>query len=125
LTIGKTMVMGRKNFESILKRLGKPLPQRKNVVITRQKDYKAPEGVLVYNDFNTAIKDLSAEDIYIIGGADIYRLALPLAEIMYMTHVEGNFDGDVFFPEVDWNQWEKVEEEKHEGFTFAKYKRKV
>lgn len=123
LTLGKTVLMGRKTYESILARLKKPLPGRKNVVITRQKDYKVPEGVLVFTDLSSAFNKLSAEDIYVIGGAEIYKLALPLSDVMYMTHVQGNYEGDAFFPQVDWSQWEKVEEEKHEKFTFAKYKR--
>src|SRR3954465_9619912 len=68
ITLGKTVLMGRKTFDSIIKRLNKPLPERKNVVITRQKDYKAPQGVLVFNSLDDALKELSSEDIYIIGG---------------------------------------------------------
>ncbi len=123
LTLGKTVLMGRKTFESILKRLGKPLPNRKNVIISRQKDYKAPEGVLVFSSLDEAIKSLP-EDIYIIGGAEIYKLALPLANLMYITHVHENYLGDAFFPAIKWSEWEKLEEEKHKKFTFAKYKRK-
>jgi len=123
LTLGKTVLMGRKTFESILKRLGKPLPNRKNVIISRQKDYKAPEGVLVFSSLDEAIKSLQ-EDIYIIGGAEIYKLALPLANLMYITHVHENYLGDAFFPAIKWSEWEKLEEEKHKKFTFAKYKRK-
>jgi len=124
LTLGKTVLMGRKTYESIVKRLGKPLPGRKNVIITRQADFTVPDGVLVFQSLDDAFKTLSAEDVYVIGGAEIYKLALPSAQEMYMTHVRGNFEGDAYFPAVDWSQWEKVEEEKHEKFTFAKYKRK-
>src|SRR3989344_919191 len=92
LTLGKTVLMGRKTYESIFARLKKPLPDRKNVVITRQSDYKVPEGVLVFCSLDEALKALSAEDIYVIGGAEIYKQALPLAEVMYMTHVKGNFE---------------------------------
>ncbi len=124
LTLGKTVLMGRKTYESIIARLNKPLPGRKNVVITRQKDFKVPEGVLVFSDLPSAFQKLSAEDIYIIGGAEIYKQALPLADVVLMTHIHDNYLGDAFFPPIDWNQWEKVEEEKHEKFTFAKYKKK-
>jgi dihydrofolate reductase len=124
ITLGKTVVMGRKTYESIVKRLNKPLPGRKNVVISRQTDYKVPEGVLVFNSLTSAVTALLSEDLYIIGGAEIYKQALPLAQKLYMTHVSGNFEGDAYFPEVDFSQWEKVEEQPHEGYTFAVYSRK-
>src|ERR1700691_1833991 len=76
LTIGKTVVMGRKTYESIVARLNKPLPGRKNVVITRQTDYKVPDGVLVFKSLEDAFQELSSNDIYIIGGAEIYKQAL-------------------------------------------------
>lgn len=123
LTLGKTVIMGRKTYESIIARLNKPLPGRKNVVITRQENYKVPEGVLVFKSLEDAFQDLSANDIYIIGGAEIFKLALPFAKVLEITHVRGNYEGDAFFPEVDWNQWKKVDEQPHEKFTFAKYER--
>jgi dihydrofolate reductase len=125
LTLGKTVVMGRKTYDSIIARLKKPLPGRKNVVITRQTDLTFPPDVLVFHSLDEAINALPSEDLYMIGGGQIFTLALPLSEIMYITHIHGNYPGDAYFPEIDWNQWEKLEEEKHEGFTFAKYKRKV
>lgn len=124
LTLGKTVVMGRKTYESIFARLGKPLPGRTNVVITRQSDYQVPEGVLVFHSLDEAVSGLLSQDLYIIGGAEIYKQALPLAEVMYVTRVFGNFEGDAFFPEVDWKLWEKLEEEAHEKFSFIKYRRK-
>jgi len=124
ITLGKTVVIGRKTFESIFARLKKPLPGRKNVVISRQEAYKVPEGVLVFKSLDDAYKALADEDLYIIGGAEIYKQALPLAEKLYMTHVAGNYQGDAFFPKLDFSQWEKVEEQPHEGYTFAVYKRK-
>ena len=124
LTKGHPIIMGRKTFESILARLKKPLPGRKNVVITRQTDYKAPDGVLVFSSLNEAVAALPAEDLYIIGGSEIYALALPLAQKLYMTHIRGDFEGDAFFPEVDWSHWQKIEDRPHENFTFAVYKKK-
>lgn len=123
LTFGKTVLMGRKTYESIVSRLGKPLPGRKNVVITRQADYKVPEGVLVFADLPSAFKKLSANDVYVIGGAEIFKQALPFCNLAYITHIYGNFEGDAFFPKVDWNVWEKIAEEKHEKFSFVTYKR--
>ena len=123
ITSGKTVLMGRKTYESIFARLGKPLPNRKNVIITRQENYKVPEGVLVFPDLESAFQKLSAEDIYIIGGAEIFKQALPFCNLAYITHVHGNYQGDAFFPEVDWSKWEKVSEEKHERFSFVTYKK--
>jgi dihydrofolate reductase len=124
LTLGKTVVMGRKTYESIVARLKKPLPGRKNVVITRQKDFQVPDGVLVFSSLDEVARELSSEDLYIIGGAEIFKLALPLSQKMYLTRVYGTYQGDAYFPEVDWSQWEKIEEEKHEGFSFLTYNRK-
>lgn len=124
VTMGKTVVMGRKTYESIVKRLGKPLPGRKNVIISRQTDFKVPEGVLVFGSMEDVIKDLKGEDIYVIGGAQIFKLALPYAEKMYMTHIHGDYPGDAYFVKIDWSQWDKVEEQRSPKFTFAVYKRK-
>lgn len=123
LTLGKTVIMGRKTFESVIKRLGKPLPHRKNVLITRQIDYQPPQGVFVFNDLLLAIQSLSREDIYIIGGAEIFRQALPWCEIAYITYIYDNYEGDAFFPVIDWSTWEKLAEEKHEKFSFITYSR--
>lgn len=122
LTLGKTVVMGRKTYESIVARLGKPLPGRKNVIITRQTEYQAPSDVLIFGSLDEARQKLK-EDLYIIGGAEIFKLALPLAQKMYLTRVRGNYEGDAFFPEVDFSQWEKIGEENHQGYTFEVYKK--
>lgn len=123
LTSGKTVLMGRKTYESIVARLGKPLPNRKNVVVTRQENYKVPEGVLIFADLSSAIESLSSDDVYIIGGAEIFKQALPFCTLAYITHVFGDYDGDAFFPKVDWSEWQKVSEEKHEKFSFVTYKK--
>lgn len=122
ITLGKTVLMGRKTYDSIFKRLGKPLPGRKNVIITRQTNYAAPEEVLVFNSFDDALKNIS-EDVYIIGGAEIFKLGLPLAEKMYITHVKGDYPGDAFFPEIDWSTWKKTENEDYNKYSFATYEK--
>nr|AIA16117.1 Dihydrofolate reductase [uncultured bacterium]AIA16342.1 Dihydrofolate reductase [uncultured bacterium] len=124
ITMGKTVLMGRKTYDSIFKRLGKPLPGRKNVVITRDQNGVYPEGVLVFNDPEAAVAALPNEDIYVIGGAQIYSLFLPKAEKMFMTHVHKEYPGDAFFPEVNWDEWEKIEEEPHDQYTYSTYIRK-
>lgn len=115
--------MGRKTFESILKRNGKPLPNRKNIVVTTQQDYQVPPGVIVYHDLNTAIQKLKNEEVFVIGGGEIFRQTIDLADTMYITHVEQEVEGDVLFPVFDLNQWRKIGEEKHPGFSLATYAR--
>jgi dihydrofolate reductase len=107
ITMGHTVVMGRKTFESI----GKPLPGRKNVVISRQTNFKA-EGCLVYNSLDKALDSLKNEgEIFIIGGGEIYRLAMPISHKIYLTKIHKDFPGDTFFPEIPMEDWEITHEE--------------
>lgn len=125
LTTGKTVLMGRKTFESIRQKLGGPLPNRKNVVVTHNKDFTAPEDVLVFHDLQEALKTLGlSEEIIVIGGGEIYRQTIVAASDLYITHVLQNIDGDVYFPKIDDKIWTKVWEEPHDGFMFAHYMRK-
>ncbi|RUM49828.1 MAG: type 3 dihydrofolate reductase [Marinomonas sp.] len=112
-TMGKPIVMGRNTFESI----GKPLPGRRNIVISRNPDYQ-PEGVDVVSSLEAAIQlgeDIclvdGQEEVMIIGGAQIYSLALERADRLYITHVDAEIEGDAFFPEVNWENYEKIGEE--------------
>src|SRR3989338_1158207 len=124
ITTGKICLMGRKTFESIMRRLGKPLPNRLNIVITKDPDYKVPAGVIIYNDLKKAIADYQDKELFIIGGGQIFEQTIGLAELMYITHVEFESKGDSFFPKIDFDKWQKTEEEKHENFSFAIYRRK-
>lgn len=106
-TMGKPLIMGRKTFQSI----GKPLPGRSNIVVTRQKDY-APEGVEVFGDLREAVDralEIAARDgvdeVFINGGGEIYRAAMPMAERLYVTHVDAEPAGDTFFPAIDPEVW--------------------
>ena len=110
LTMGHSLAMGRKTFESI----GRALPGRTSIVITRQADYCARPGVLVAPSLNSAI-ELAADDteLFVIGGGEIYRLAVPLAERMYVTLVDAEVAGDTFFPEVNLTEWRLVEQSHH------------
>lgn len=123
ITSGKTVLMGRRTYDSIFKRLGRPLPERRNVVITRQKNFKAPEGVLVFNDLGKALVDLQKEDVYVIGGGQIFHDTIGMGKKMYITHVFKEYPGDVYFPEINWDEWKKLEEEKHEEYSFVFYER--
>jgi len=107
-TMGKPLIMGRKTFESI----GRPLPGRTNIVVTRQAGY-APEGVEVFADLDAAIargRDIAARDgvdeVFINGGGEIYRAAIGRADRLYITHVEAEPEGDTFFPQIDPAVWE-------------------
>ncbi|MEQ3694953.1 MAG: dihydrofolate reductase [Alcanivorax sp.] len=112
-TLGKPVIMGRKTYESI----GKPLPGRTNIVITRQTDY-LPEGVKVVHSVAEA-RDLAEsvclidgqEEAMIMGGAEIYTLALPDADRLYLTEVHADVDGDAYFPEYDKTEWQEISRE--------------
>ncbi len=123
LTTGHTVVMGRKTFESILARIHKPLPDRNNVVITRQKDYSVPDGVEVCASLDAALAAHANEDIFVIGGAEIYKQALDTADQLLITEVTGEHEGDVFFPPIDSNVWKEVAREPHHGYSFVTYER--
>jgi dihydrofolate reductase len=125
LTSGKTILMGRKTFESIMKRNGKLLPNRTNVVVTHDKAYQVPPGVLLYYSLQDALEALQGEqDVCVIGGGQIYQQTMLLAQKLEITHVDMDAPGDVSFPEIDPKVWEKTGEEPHQGYTFATYVRK-
>ena len=123
ITTGHTVLMGRKTFESIMDYLGKPLPKRTNIVITRQADYKAPRGVHIYTNIEDALQKHKDEDIYIIGGAQIYEQTLEKADRLLITEVHKEVDGDTFFPEIDKKVWKETSREDHEGYSFVEYKK--
>lgn len=109
ITSGHYIIMGRKTFESF----PKPLPNRTHVIITRQKDY-AFEGCIVVNSIEDAIKVCpKEEEVFIIGGADIYNQSIDFADKIELTRVHANFEADAFFPEINLNDWKLIFEEKH------------
>ena len=109
ITSGHYIIMGRKTFESF----PKPLPNRTHVVITRQKGYQ-PEGCIVVDSIEKALAiSPKNENVFIIGGGEIYTLGLPFAQKIELTRVHNDFEADVFFPEIDLKQWKLVEEEFH------------
>jgi dihydrofolate reductase len=104
-TLGKPVLMGRKTFESI----GKPLAGRDNLVLTRDRSWLAP-GVIAVHSVEEALMQAGASaELVVIGGAEIYRLVLPFARRMYLTHVHADVPGDTFFPDFDPTQWDDVE----------------
>lgn len=109
LTLGHHIIMGRKTYESI----GRPLPGRTSIIITRQPDFQA-EGCLIAHSLDEAIdlaKSRDEQEAFIIGGAEIYAQALSSADRMYLTLVEAEPEADAFFPAFDENLWEKILEE--------------
>jgi dihydrofolate reductase len=109
-TSGHAVIMGRKTFESLG---SKPLPKRKNIVITRaERDF---EGAFTAHSLQEAIAMAEGdEEIFIIGGAQIYAEALSVADRMYITRVERDYEGDTSFPEIDYSKWRLVSEERYE-----------
>jgi dihydrofolate reductase len=109
ITTGHTVIMGRKTYDSV----GKPLPNRRNIIITRQEITIA--GCEVVNSIEAAIALCNAEEeVFIIGGAEIYRQAMHLTDRIYLTIIHQEFDGDSFFPEIDKQIWKEVQREDHE-----------
>ncbi len=109
LTMGKPVIMGRRTYESI----GKPLPGRSNIVVTRDPDYRAP-GCQVVHSLDQALEAGAGHaEVMVIGGAELYRQALERAERMYLTLVKAEVDGDTLFPDIEPQQWRELERESH------------
>lgn len=133
LTIGRPVVMGRKTYESI----GKPLPGRTNIVVTRDKAFSAP-GVVVAHDLDEALRiarddaeKRNADSIAVIGGTEIFRQTLPHADKLALTIVHAKPQGDTYWPQIDMSQWAEVERRRQSkgpqddcDFTFVTYLRK-
>lgn len=128
LTTGHCIIMGRKTFESF----PKLLPNRKHIVITRNSDYPVPEGVIVAQNMAEALSHCTKDpQPFIIGGGEIYRLGMEYADCLELTHIDGQFDCDTFFPEIDHELWKCVSSVVHEkdvqhdyAFHFNTYHRK-
>lgn len=125
ITLGKPIIMGRKTYESI----GHPLPKRQNIVITRQKDFIA-EGCEVVGSLEDALQvaGKDSEEVFVIGGGEIYREAFPKADRVYLTRVHATIEGDAYFPEFHPEHWQEVSRERHEGepaWTYLVYEKRL
>lgn len=133
VTSGKAIIMGRTTYDS----LGRPLPNRTNIVITRNPAFTAPEGVRVVNSLDEAIALAEAvahingdEEIVVIGGAQIYGLALPKTDRLYLTEVKKTVEGDAFFPPWEKSDWQEVARQDHHyepaalDYSFVVYERR-
>lgn len=127
VTSGHHVIMGRKTFES----LGRPLPNRTTIIITRNDEYQV-NGCVVVNSLEAALKEASADpNPYILGGAEIYKQAIEIAETLDLTLVDANFEADAFFPQIDYSIWKetsrqdyKADENHKYGYSFVTYKKK-
>jgi len=119
ITMGKPIVMGRKTYESI----GRALPGRINIVITRNRDFRE-EGIEVVTSLEEALAlardivlDDDAGELVVIGGSEIYSMAIPRASRLYLTRVHARVEGDATLPEIDWRLWREVARERHEAVS--------
>ncbi len=127
-TLEKTVIMGRKTFESLP---NGALPKRTNIVLSKNKDFNPPNCV-IFNDLDTLISNLKTdEENFVIGGAEIYELFLPFADKLYITRIHSPFEADVYFPELNFDDWELVEkienskdEKNNYDYDFLVYKKK-
>ncbi len=131
-TKGHHVIMGRKNYESLHEKF-KPLPNRTNIVVTRNTSYRAP-GCLVVNSLDRGLqisKDNGEPEVFIIGGSEIYKLALPYADRLYLTEIHAIVEADTFFPHFDKHEWNEVTRRQHAAdsqhvyaFDFVIYEKK-
>jgi dihydrofolate reductase len=123
-TTGHTIVMGRKTFDSI----GRPLPNRRNIIITRNADWRHP-GAETANSLEGALRLADDEEIFVIGGAQIFAEALPLASRLIVTEIEKTFECDIFFPKMNFGEWKETGRETHYSdlngcrYAFVTYER--
>lgn len=117
LTMGGTLVMGRKTYESI----GRPLPGRTTVVVTRQPDWSV-EGVVVARSVKEALEAAGDGEVFVVGGAEIYRQTMEVADALEITEVDAEPEGDTHFPEIS-HPWRMVRREVEDGLTFVRYER--
>lgn len=131
-TKGHYIILGRKNYDSLPPKY-RPLPNRTNVVVTRQKELDL-EGAQVVHTMKEAVefcRKNGQEKVFVIGGGQIYQQALPFTDTLYITEIHQSFDGDTYFPEIDMSEWSEVSREPHgtderhlHPFDFVIYKRK-
>jgi dihydrofolate reductase len=123
LTTGKIVIMGRKTWESIPPKF-RPLPDRLNVVVTRNASYELPENVERAPSIEEAFHRHHGEEIMVIGGAEIYAAAMSKADCLELTEIASDLEGTVLFPEVDKTIWKEVTRIDKEGFDFVTYRRR-
>lgn len=122
ITTNKTVVMGRNTFASIINRNNKPLPNRENIVVSRNKEFSYP-GVKVINDLRGFLKNSNNEDIFIIGGKQIYEESLDLVDRFYITHINKEYDGDITL-NINYHDLDLISTKSTDELTFNVYERR-
>ncbi len=126
LTLNHYIIMGRKTYESILEKIGRPLPKRTNIVVSRKKEIN-DNRIILCNSIKEALsvaQDKNEKLVYIIGGAEIFRQTMPLTNRLEITEVNRNYHGDTFFPEIDRLLWEETFRKNMDSYSFVSYLRR-
>ena len=119
-TMGSPVIVGRKTFESI----GKPLPGRKTIVLSRTLDPIHTQNLVIISSINEALQEIEGhEKAFVIGGQEIYAQMMPYVDEMLVSHVKAPYDGDTFFPDINMKTWKEVETSEHNEFTHKRYLR--
>ena len=125
VTTGHDILMGRNTFESILSYRGAPLPKRRHIVATSRGMSDVWDDVFSISDVDGYVSSYpECDELFVIGGARVYEDVLPVADRLYITHIDGEFDGDAFFPEVDFGEWDELTRDVRGELCFAVYERK-
>jgi dihydrofolate reductase len=133
VTLGKPVIMGRKTYESI----GRPLPGRKNIIITRQKNFSVPAQCEIFSSVEEALEVLKKnnknyQEVFVIGGSEIFAHTLPLADYLYLTFIDADITGDTYFPDWDNTLWQEIFRENHlkdaeniYNYSFVVFEKKI
>jgi dihydrofolate reductase len=114
ITTGHTVIMGRGNYDHLMLRIGKMLPNRRSIVVTRNPDFTAPDVEVVYSlEEAFALAHADTEEVFVIGGAQIFTSALAYADRVYLTEIDVELEGDAYFPVLDKNEWTEISREEH------------
>ena len=120
-TTGHDILMGRHTFESILSYQNKPLPNRHHIVLTKQMSYNH-EQVTITDNLNKILANYqNSKELFVIGGRSIYEQTLPIADRLYITHIDATFEGDTYFPEINCDEWRCIKEKKVQELRFNVY----
>ena len=127
-TRGKPVIMGRKTWESLPEAF-RPLPGRNNIVVSRNPAYQPARAMLASTLNDAILKAGDAEEVFVIGGAELYRQALPIADRLYLTEIDQDFEGDASFPDIEKSNWEEASRESQNStsgirYSFVRYRRR-
>lgn len=121
LTLNQNIIMGANTYKSIINMNGKPLPKRNNIVLSKKITSSEFDNVFFYSDFHEVLKNYS--DAWVIGGGEVYKVMLPHSSKLYITKVKGDYNCDIFFPEIKEQDWKLIDEINNEGYSYLTYER--